>query len=54
MGMILQTRGLEAVLAGVAALWSGLVVWKSIDYIITLRRQRAERESGAHPPDGDV
>lgn len=44
MGIILQSRALEAVVALVAAAWCGLVVWKSIDYVITVRRDRRERE----------
>ena len=53
MGLILQTpRGLELIVALFAALWAGLVAWKSIDYIVVMRRQRAEREAGT-PPDGE-
>lgn len=47
MGLILQTRALEAMVALFAALWCGLVAWKSIDYIRITRRQRAEDEAGS-------
>ncbi|HEU0299079.1 MAG TPA: hypothetical protein VFR37_06475 [Longimicrobium sp.] len=52
MGLILLTGALEASVALLAALWAGIVVWKSIDYIIVMRRQRAEREAGS-APDGE-
>jgi hypothetical protein len=53
MGLILQTpSGLEALVAFFAAVWAGIVVWKSIDYIIVMRRQKAEREAG-RTPDGE-
>ena len=44
MGIILQSRALEGAVALAAAAWCGLVVWKSIDYIRTVRRDRRERE----------
>lgn len=43
MGIILQSRALEGVLALAAAAWCGLVAWKSIDYIRAVRRDRRER-----------
>ncbi len=43
MGLILQSRGLEAMLALVSAVACGVVVWKSIDYIITTKRNSRER-----------
>ncbi|HEX6373259.1 MAG TPA: hypothetical protein VF006_30320 [Longimicrobium sp.] len=43
MGIILQSRGLEALLALVAAAWCGIVVWKTIDYIVTTKRNSRER-----------
>jgi hypothetical protein len=42
MGLILQSRALEGVAALAAAVWCGIVVWKSIDYIVTTRRNRRE------------
>lgn len=54
MGLILQTPGgLQIVVALFAALWAGIVVWKSIDYIVVVRRQRAEREAGILPSDDE-
>jgi hypothetical protein len=47
MGLILQTRALEAMVALFAALWCGIVAWKSIDYIRIMRRQRAEDKPGS-------
>ncbi|HEX2076653.1 MAG TPA: hypothetical protein VHG08_03060 [Longimicrobium sp.] len=52
MGLILQVDGLQATAALLAAIWCGVVVWKSIDYIVVMRRQRAEREAGS-TPDGE-
>lgn len=43
MGLILQSRGLEAMLALVSAAFCCVVVWKSIDYIITTKRNSRER-----------
>lgn len=42
MGLILQSRAVEAAVALAAAGWCGVVVWKSIDYIVTMRRERRE------------
>ena len=47
MGLILQTRAIEATVALLAAVWCGIVAWKSIDYILVMRRQRAERDAGS-------
>lgn len=44
MGLILQSHGLNAMLALVSAVACGVVVWKSIDYIITSRRHSRERD----------
>jgi hypothetical protein len=43
MGLILQSRALQAAVALAAAAWCLLVVWKSVDYIATIRRNRRER-----------
>ncbi|MBW3571676.1 MAG: hypothetical protein KY467_11260 [Gemmatimonadetes bacterium] len=43
MGVILQSRGLEAAVALAAAAWCVVVVWKAIDYIVTTRRHSRER-----------
>lgn len=43
MGLILQSRGLELTAAAFAALWAGIVLWKSIDYIVTVKRMKRER-----------
>jgi hypothetical protein len=48
-GLILQSRALEAAVALAAAAWAVLVVWKSIDYIITTRRN--SRDPGPEPDD---
>lgn len=46
-GLILQSRALEAAVALAAGLWALVVVWKSIDYIATTRRNRREdQQSG--------
>lgn len=42
MGIILQSRALEGAVALAAAAWCGVVLWKSIDYIVTTRRNRRE------------
>jgi hypothetical protein len=42
MGIILQSRALEAAVALAAAAWCLLVVWKTIDYIVTTKRQSRE------------
>ena len=44
-GLILQSRGLEAAYALGAAAMCAVVVWKSIDYILTVRRERQEDRS---------
>ncbi len=44
MGLILQSRALEAAVALAAAAWCVVVVWKSIDYIVTIKRQKRERQ----------
>lgn len=49
MGVILQMGGIEALVALAAAVWAGVVVWKAVDYLITVRRDRAERERGPGP-----
>jgi hypothetical protein len=48
-GLILQSRALEAAVALAAAAWALLVAWKSIDYIVTMRRNR--RDPGPEPDD---
>ena len=52
MGLILQSRALEAAVALAAAAWCGVVVWKTIDYIVTTKR--ASREDKRHDPDLDA
>jgi hypothetical protein len=52
MGIILQSRALEAAVALAAAAWCGVVLWKSIDYVVTVRRNR--REDKRHDPDLDA
>ena len=47
MGLILQSRALQAAVALAAAAWCVLVVWKSIDYIVTTRRNSRERNQGS-------
>lgn len=42
MGIILQSRGLEAAFALAAAAMCAVVLWKSIDYIVTTRRNSRE------------
>jgi hypothetical protein len=42
MGLILQSRGLEAAYALGAAAMCAVVAWKSVDYILTMRRERRE------------
>jgi len=49
MGLILQSRALEGAVALAAAAWCALVVWKSIDYIRTVRRNRRDDR-----PENDV
>lgn len=51
MGLILQSRALEATLALVAAAWCLLVVWKTIDYIVTTKRNSRERNARTGPDD---
>lgn len=51
MGLILQSRALEGAVALAAAAWCLVVVWKSIDYVVTARRNRAEHD---HPSDPDA
>ena len=49
-GLILQSRGLEAAAAVAAGLFALVVVWKSADYVITnLRNRREDRQSGEQP-----
>jgi hypothetical protein len=43
MGLILQSRGLEAAVAVAAGAMCLVVVWKSIDYIITTKRNSRDR-----------
>jgi hypothetical protein len=52
MGIILQSRGLEAAVALAAAAWCGVVVWKTIDYIVTTKRN--SREDKQRDPDPDA
>ena len=52
LGIILQSRAVEAAVALAAAAWCGVVVWKTIDYIVTTRR--ASREDKRHDPDLDA
>lgn len=42
MGLILQSRAIEGAYALAAAAMCLVVVWKSIDYIVTTRRNRRE------------
>lgn len=42
--IILQSRALDAAFAVAAGLMCLVVVWKSIDYIVTTRRNIRERE----------
>jgi hypothetical protein len=42
MGLILQSRVLEGAYALAAGAMCLVVAWKSIDYIITMRRNRRE------------
>lgn len=44
MGLILQSRALEAAVGLAAAAWCVVVVWKSIDYVVTMRRDKRERQ----------
>jgi hypothetical protein len=44
MGLILQSRALEAAVALAAAAWCVIVAWKSIDYIVTTRRNSREQK----------
>lgn len=44
MGIILQSRALEGAVALAAAAWCVVVVWKSVDYIVTIRRNKRERQ----------
>lgn len=47
MGLILQSRALEGAVALAAAAFALVVVWKSVDYIVTtLRARREDRRSG--------
>jgi hypothetical protein len=43
MGLILQSRAIEAAYALAAAAMCGVVLWKSIDYIVTTKRNSRER-----------
>jgi hypothetical protein len=49
MGLILQSRALEGAVALAAAAWCGIVLWKSIDYIVTTRRNRREPTDDPEP-----
>lgn len=49
MGIILQSRAVEAAVALAAAAWCGVVLWKSIDYIVTIRRNRREDKRPSDP-----
>jgi hypothetical protein len=49
MGLILQSRALEGAVALAAAAWCGIVVWKSIDYIVTTRRNRRDPTDDPEP-----
>lgn len=51
MGLILQSRALEAAFTLAAGLMCLVVVWKSIDYIVTTKRNSRERnrQSGIDP-----
>ena len=47
MGLILQSRGLEAAVALAAGAFALVVAWKSFDYVrTTLRNRREDRQSG--------
>lgn len=47
MGLILQSRALEAAVALAAGLFALVVVWKSFDYVVTtLRNRREDQRSG--------
>lgn len=41
-GLILQSRSIEAAYALAAAAMCAVVAWKSIDYIVTMRRNSRE------------
>jgi hypothetical protein len=47
MGLILQSRALEAGYALAAAAACAVVMWKSIEYIVTTRRNSRERNHGS-------
>lgn len=51
LGLILQSRAVEAAYAVAAGLMCLVVAWKSIDYIVTTRRESRERNrrSGMDP-----
>ena len=51
LGLILQSRALEAAYAVAAGLMCVVVAWKSIDYIVTMNRDSRERnrQSGTDP-----
>jgi len=49
MGLILQSRALEGAFAVAAAAMCGVVLWKSIDYIVTTKRNSRERNGRTGP-----
>jgi hypothetical protein len=49
LGIILQSRALEAAVALAAAAWCVVVVWKTIDYIVTTKRNSRERNRPLDP-----